>query len=58
MKDENALVDLSMDLAVEILDLVKLLKSNHETIVANQNWSQRNKRRCEYSRSTVCTQQS
>lgn len=36
MKDENALVDLSMDLAVEILDLVKVLKSNHETIVANQ----------------------
>lgn len=36
MKDENALVDLSMDLAVEILDLVRVLKSNHETIVANQ----------------------
>ena len=36
MKDENILIDLSMDLAVEILGLVKILKANHETVVANQ----------------------
>ena len=57
MKDENALVDLSMDLAVEILDLVKVLKSNHETIVliklvAAEQVSVR------IFTNTVCTQQS
>ena len=33
---ENKLVDLSMDFAVDILNLVKHLKSKHETIVSNQ----------------------
>ena len=33
---ENKLVELSMDFAVDILNLVKYLKSKHETIVSNQ----------------------
>ena len=33
---ENKLVELSMDFAVDIINLVKFLKSNHETIIANQ----------------------
>ena len=33
---ENKLVDLSMEFAVEIINLVKYLKSIHETIIANQ----------------------
>lgn len=33
---ENKLVDLSMDFAVDILNLVNHLKSKHETIVSNQ----------------------
>ena len=33
---ENKLADLSMDFAVEIIELVKYLKSNHETVIANQ----------------------
>ena len=33
---ENKLVDLSMDFSVDIINLVKFLKSNHETIIANQ----------------------
>ena len=33
---ENKLVELSMDLSVDIINLVKFLKSNHETIIANQ----------------------
>ena len=32
----NKLVDLSVSFAVEILDLVKYLKSRHETIICNQ----------------------
>ena len=35
MKD-NKLVELSMDFSVDIINLVKFLKSNHETIIANQ----------------------
>lgn len=33
---ENKLIDLSMDFAVDILNLVKHLKSKHETIVSDQ----------------------
>ena len=33
---ENKLVELSMDFAVDILNLVKYLRSKHETIVSNQ----------------------
>ena len=33
---ENKLTELSLDFAVDILNLVKLLKSIHETIVSNQ----------------------
>ena len=32
---ENKLVELSMDFSVDIINLVKFLKSNHETIIAN-----------------------
>ena len=32
----NKLVDLSVAFAVEILNLVKFLKSQHETIISNQ----------------------
>ena len=33
---ENKLVELSMDFSVDIINLVKHLKANHETIIANQ----------------------
>ena len=33
---ENKLVDLSMDFSVDIINLVKFLKTNHETIISNQ----------------------
>ena len=33
---ENKLVELSMDFSVDIINLVKFLKSNQETIIANQ----------------------
>lgn len=33
---ENKLVDLSMEFSVEIINLVKSLKSNHESIISNQ----------------------
>ena len=33
---ENKLVELSMDFSVDIINLVKFLKLNHETIIANQ----------------------
>ena len=33
---ENKLATLSMDFAVEIIELVKFLKSQHETVIANQ----------------------
>lgn len=35
MKD-NKLAELSMDFSVDILNLVKCLKSNHESIISNQ----------------------
>ena len=35
-KSSNKLVDLSVTFAVEILNLVKFLKSQHETIISNQ----------------------
>jgi len=35
-RQNNKLVDLSVSFAVEILDLVKYLKSQHETIICNQ----------------------
>ncbi len=36
MKEENKLAELSMDFSVDIINLVKYLKSNHESIISNQ----------------------
>ena len=33
---ENKLVELSMDFSVDIINLVKYLKANHETTISNQ----------------------
>ena len=33
---ENKLSELSMDFSIDIINLVKYLKSNHESIVSNQ----------------------
>ena len=33
---ESILRELSMDFSVDIIDLVKYLKSNHESVIANQ----------------------
>ncbi len=33
---ENRLADLSMEFAVDIINLIKHLKSNHESIISNQ----------------------
>ncbi len=33
---ENKLADLSMEFAIEIIELVRYLKSNHESVIANQ----------------------
>ena len=33
---ENRLTELSMDFSVDIINLVKYLKSNHESVIANQ----------------------
>ena len=33
---ENKLVELSMDFSVDIINLVKYLKANHETIISDQ----------------------
>ena len=33
---ENKLIDLSMDFAVDIINLTKRLKTNHESIISNQ----------------------
>ena len=33
---ENKLVELSMEFFVDIINLVKFLKTNHETIISNQ----------------------
>ena len=33
---ENKLVELSMDFSVDIINLVKFLKSNHEIVISNQ----------------------
>ena len=33
---ENKLAELSMDFSVDIINLVKQLKANHETIISNQ----------------------
>lgn len=33
---ENKLADLSMEFSVDIINLVKFLKSNHETVISNQ----------------------
>ncbi len=33
---ENKLVELSMDFSVDVINLVKFLKANHETIISNQ----------------------
>ena len=33
---ENKLVELSMEFSVDIINLVKFLKTNHETIISNQ----------------------
>ena len=34
---ENKLAELSLEFSVDIINLVKYLKSNHESIIANQN---------------------
>ena len=36
IEKQNKLVDLSVDFTVEILNLVKFLKNQHETIISNQ----------------------
>ena len=36
LKKENKLTELSIDFSVDIVNLVKNLKSNHESIIANQ----------------------
>ena len=36
IKKENKLVELSLDFSVDIINLVKFLKSDHETIISNQ----------------------
>lgn len=36
MMKENRLADVSMDFAVEIIELVKRLKACHESVIANQ----------------------
>ena len=36
MMRENKLAELSMEFSVDIINLVKLLKSNHESIISNQ----------------------
>ena len=33
---ENKLAELSMEFSVDIISLVKILKSNHESIISNQ----------------------
>ena len=33
---ENKLAELSMEFSVDIINLIKLLKSNHESIISNQ----------------------
>ncbi len=33
---ENKLAEVSINFAVEIIELVKFLKSNHETVISNQ----------------------
>lgn len=33
---ENKLAELSLDFSVDVINLVKLLKSNHETIISSQ----------------------
>lgn len=33
---ENKLAELSMEFSVDIINLVKYLKSNHESIISNQ----------------------
>ena len=33
---ENKLAELSMDFSVDVINLVKHLKSNHESIISNQ----------------------
>ena len=33
---ENKLVELSMEFSVDIINLLKFLKTNHETIISNQ----------------------
>ena len=36
MMKENKLIELSMDFSVDIINLVKFLKSKHEAIISNQ----------------------
>ena len=47
-KTSNKLVDLSVAFAVEILNLVKFLKSQHETIICNQIRQSGNQHRSQY----------
>ena len=36
MKENNILVDLSIDFSIEIVELVKILKSKQQSVIANQ----------------------
>ena len=36
MKENNILIDLSIDLAIEIVELTKILKSKQQSVIANQ----------------------
>lgn len=54
---ESKLRELSMDFSVDIINLVKYLKSNHETIIANQIGRSGTSIGSKYTRSIVCTRQ-
>ena len=55
---ESRLRTLSIDFAVQILNLVNFLKSQHETIVANQIGRAGTSIGGEHPRSTICPWQS
>ena len=57
-KSSNKLVDLSVSFAVEILNLVKYLKQQRETIISNQIGRAGTQYRSKYSRSSICSRQS
>jgi len=44
---ENKLVELSMDFSVDMINLVKYLKANHETIISRASLNTQRAARCE-----------